>query len=184
MKMVVAYIRHEAFETIRAELLDAGFPSLTIAEVKGSGRQRGITEHYRGAELAIHLRPKLRVEIVVEASDVDIIKSVILRHARTARWATGSSSCFPSTAPSASGRARRAQACCRRTSSRRSPRGCEVRAPRRSCAGEPAHPRRRYAAAGSGSGRTITVSAIAMISSAGRSAASACLRIASGLEAS
>jgi nitrogen regulatory protein PII len=83
MKMVVAYIRHEAFEPIRAELLDAGFPSLTICEVKGSGRQRGITEHYRGAELAIHLRPKLRVEIVVEAPDVDIVKTVVLRHART-----------------------------------------------------------------------------------------------------
>jgi nitrogen regulatory protein PII len=83
MKMVVAYIRHEAFEPIRAELLDAGFPSLTITDVKGSGRQRGITEHYRGAELAIHLRPKLRLEIVVEAGDLDIVKSVILRHART-----------------------------------------------------------------------------------------------------
>ena len=83
MKMLVAYIRHEAFEPIRAELLDAGFPSLTITDVKGSGRQRGITEHYRGAELAIHLRPKLRLEIVVEDGDVDIVKSVILRHART-----------------------------------------------------------------------------------------------------
>ena len=83
MRMLVAYIRHEAFEPIRAELLDAGFPSLTIADVKGSGRQRGITEHYRGAELAIHLRPKLRLEIVVEAADVDIVKTVILRHART-----------------------------------------------------------------------------------------------------
>ena len=41
MKMIVAYIRHEAFEPIRMELLDKGFPSLSIAEVKGSGRQKG-----------------------------------------------------------------------------------------------------------------------------------------------
>ena len=83
MKMVIAYIRHEAFEPIRQELLEAGFPSLTIEEVKGSGRQKGITEHYRGSELQIHLRPKLKVEIVVEDRDVPRIKETILRHART-----------------------------------------------------------------------------------------------------
>ena len=83
MKMVIAYIRHEAFEAIRADLLDAGFPSLTITEVKGSGRQKGITEHYRGSEIAINLRPKLKVECVVEAQDAPRIAETILRHART-----------------------------------------------------------------------------------------------------
>ena len=83
MKMVVAYIRHEAFEPIRADLLEAGFPSLSISEVKGSGRQKAITEHYRGSELAVHLRPKLKLECVVESKDVGVIKEVILRHART-----------------------------------------------------------------------------------------------------
>jgi nitrogen regulatory protein PII len=83
MKMIVAYIRHEAFEPIRAELLDAGFPSLSISEVKGSGRQKAITEHYRGSELAVHLRPKLKLECVVETGDVELVKATILRHART-----------------------------------------------------------------------------------------------------
>jgi nitrogen regulatory protein PII len=83
MKMVIAYIRHEAFEPIRMELLDAGFPSLTVTEVKGSGRQKAITEHYRGSSLAVHLRPKLKLEIVVETKDVGVIKESILRHART-----------------------------------------------------------------------------------------------------
>ena len=83
MKMVVAYIRHEAFEPIREDLLEAGFPSISITEVKGSGRQKGITEHCRGAELAIHLRPKLKLETVVESKDVGVIKEAILRHART-----------------------------------------------------------------------------------------------------
>ena len=44
MKKIEAFIRHEAFEPIRMELLDKGFPSLSIAEYKGSGRQKGITE--------------------------------------------------------------------------------------------------------------------------------------------
>jgi nitrogen regulatory protein PII len=83
MKMIVAYIRHEAFEPIRSDLLEVGFPSLTIAEVKGSGRQKGITEHYRGSEIAIHLRPKLRVEIVVDDDAVGLVTDTILRYART-----------------------------------------------------------------------------------------------------
>jgi len=83
MKMIVAYIRHEAFEPIRADLLEAGFPSLSISEVKGSGRQKGITEHYRGSEIAIHLRPKLKIEIVVDDDAKTLIVETILRHART-----------------------------------------------------------------------------------------------------
>ena len=83
MKMVVAYIRHEAFEPIRTELLALGFPSLSITEVKGSGRQKGITEHYRGAELTNYLRPKVKVECVVAARDVPTIVDTILKHART-----------------------------------------------------------------------------------------------------
>jgi len=83
MKMIVAYIRHEAFEPIRADLLDAGFPSLSISEVKGSGRQKGLTEHYRGSEIAIHLRPKLKLECVVEDEAVGLVIETILRYART-----------------------------------------------------------------------------------------------------
>jgi nitrogen regulatory protein PII len=83
MKMIVAYIRHEAFEPIRQDLLDKGFPSLSISEVKGSGRQKGVTEHYRGSEIAIHLRPKLKVECVVADVDASTIVETILRHART-----------------------------------------------------------------------------------------------------
>ena len=83
MKMVIAYIRHEAFEPIRTELLNLGFPSLSISEVKGSGRQKGITERYRGAELTNYLRPKIKIECVVEAKDVPTIVDVILKHART-----------------------------------------------------------------------------------------------------
>jgi nitrogen regulatory protein PII len=83
MKMVIAYIRHEAFEAIRQDLLDAGFPSLSITEVKGSGRQKGITEHYRGSEIAIHLRPKIKIECVVEDNAVGVVTETILRHART-----------------------------------------------------------------------------------------------------
>ena len=89
MKKVEAFVRHEAFEPIRMELLDKGFPSLSIAEYKGSGRQKGITERYRGSELTIHLRPKLKLEIVVDDTDVPVITETILKHARTGQVGDG-----------------------------------------------------------------------------------------------
>ena len=63
MKKIEAFIRHEAFEPIRSELLDKGFPSLSISEVKGSGRQKGIVETYRGSSLTVNVRPKLKIEV-------------------------------------------------------------------------------------------------------------------------
>ncbi|HWV87402.1 MAG TPA: P-II family nitrogen regulator [Capillimicrobium sp.] len=83
MKMVVAYVRHEAFEPIRTELLELGFPSISITEVKGSGRQKGITERYRGAELTNYLRPKVKIECVVADGDVQTIVDTVLKHGRT-----------------------------------------------------------------------------------------------------
>jgi len=83
MKKIEAFIRHESFEPIRTELLEKGFPSLSVAQYRGSGRQKGITEHYRGSELTIHLRPKMKLEIVVDDKDVSIVVEAILKHART-----------------------------------------------------------------------------------------------------
>jgi len=83
VKKIEAYIRHEAFEPIRSELLEKGFPSLSITEVKGSGRQKGIVEHYRGSTLTVNVRPKLKVEVVVEDKDKSLVVETILKHART-----------------------------------------------------------------------------------------------------
>ena len=83
MKKIEAFIRHEAFEPIRMELLELGFPSLTISEVKGSGRQKGVTERYRGAKLTNYLRPKVKLECVVASSDLETVVQTILKHARS-----------------------------------------------------------------------------------------------------
>ena len=89
MKKIEAFIRHEAFEPIRMELLELGFPSLSISEVKGSGRQKGITERYRGAELTNWLRPKVKLECVVANGDVQAVVDAILKHARTGQIGDG-----------------------------------------------------------------------------------------------
>ena len=89
MKMITAYIRHEAFEPIRAELLERGIPSLSITEVKGSGRQKGIVEHYRGSTLTVNVRPKLKLEIVVDDKEKPLVVETILKHARTGEIGDG-----------------------------------------------------------------------------------------------
>ena len=89
MKKIDAFIRPESFEPIRQELLEKGFPSLTISDVKGSGRQEGITEHYRGAEVDVNVRPKLKLEIVVDDKDVTFVTETILKHARTGKVGDG-----------------------------------------------------------------------------------------------
>lgn len=89
MKKIEAFIRHEAFEPIRSELLEKGFPSISIIEAKGSGRQKGIVEQYRGSTVTVNVRPKLKLEIVVADSDKDLIVETILRHARTGEIGDG-----------------------------------------------------------------------------------------------
>ena len=69
MKKIEAFIRHEAFEPIQARAARSGFPSLSISEVKGSGRQKGVVEHYRGSTLTVNVRPKMKIECVVEDKD-------------------------------------------------------------------------------------------------------------------
>lgn len=89
MKKIEAFIRYEAFDPIRRALTELGVPSMTVTEVKGSGRQGGITEHYRGAELVIHLRPKIKIECVVGDHEVELVVKAILENGQTGEVGDG-----------------------------------------------------------------------------------------------
>jgi nitrogen regulatory protein P-II 1 len=89
MKKIEAYIRHEAFEPIRIDLMERGFPSISLLEAKGSGRQKGIVEQYRGSTLTVNIRPKLKLEVVVEDKDKGLVVETILKHARTGEVGDG-----------------------------------------------------------------------------------------------
>ena len=67
MKMVVAVIKPFKLEAVREALAGIGVSGMTVCEAKGFGRQKGQTEIYRGAEYAINMLPKVRLDIV--ASD-------------------------------------------------------------------------------------------------------------------
>ena len=56
---------------------------MTVSEVSGFGRQKGHTEVYRGAEYTIDLVPKVRVEVLVDDSDLDSVLDTIVKTAST-----------------------------------------------------------------------------------------------------
>ncbi len=89
MKLVTAYVRYEAFEPIRASLLSKGFPSISISEVKGSGRQKGIVESYRGSSVTNYLRPKLKIEVGVRDDDAQLVVDTILENASSGEVGDG-----------------------------------------------------------------------------------------------
>ena len=56
---------------------------MTVEDVKGRGRQLGITESYRGKDYNVDLLPKVRLEIIVKAKDVDNVVKSIIENAKT-----------------------------------------------------------------------------------------------------
>jgi nitrogen regulatory protein P-II 1 len=89
VKKIEAYIRHEALEGIHDRLAAMGLPSMSVTEVKGSGRQKGFTESYRGARTTIFLRPKIKLEMVLDDRDVDRALDCILELAHTGQPGDG-----------------------------------------------------------------------------------------------
>lgn len=67
MKLVIAIIKPHRLEDVREALAGIGVAGMTVCEAKGFGRQKGQTEIYRGAEYAVNMLPKVRLEIA--ASD-------------------------------------------------------------------------------------------------------------------
>ena len=89
MKMVMAIIKPFKLDDVREALSDAGVAGITATEVKGFGRQKGHTELYRGAEYVVDFLPKMKVEVVVNESDVERCIEAIVSSARTGKIGDG-----------------------------------------------------------------------------------------------
>ena len=89
MKLVRAIIKPFKLEDVRGALTDLGVSGMTVAEVKGYGRQKGQTEIYRGAEYAVSFVPKLQLDIVVSDYMVERIIEAIVSNAATGKIGDG-----------------------------------------------------------------------------------------------
>ena len=89
MKKIEAIIKPFKVDDVKEALNAIGIKGMTISEVKGYGRQKGHKEIYRGAEYIVDFIPKTKMEIIVEASQVNEIVETIRNAAHTGKIGDG-----------------------------------------------------------------------------------------------
>jgi nitrogen regulatory protein P-II 1 len=89
MKKIEAIIKPFKLDEVREALHEIGVTGLTVTEVKGFGRQKGHTELYRGAEYVVDFLPKVKIELVIAASQVEAAIDAIIKVARTGKIGDG-----------------------------------------------------------------------------------------------
>lgn len=83
MKKIEAIIRPTKLDEVKIALGEIGVVGLSVSDVRGSGRQSGHRESFRGVSYAIDLLIKVKIEIIARDEDVEEIVNTIERHART-----------------------------------------------------------------------------------------------------
>ncbi len=89
MKKVEAIIRPFKLDEVKIALVNAGIVGMTVSEVRGFGRQKGQTERYRGSEYTVEFLQKLKLEIIIEDDQVDMVVDRIVSAARTGEIGDG-----------------------------------------------------------------------------------------------
>lgn len=89
MQKVTAIIRPEKFEEIKSALEKKGYPGMSVTRIEGHGRQKGLTQQFRGRTYTIEMIPKLKLEIVAKDEDVKMIVKTIMEAARTGEIGDG-----------------------------------------------------------------------------------------------
>ena len=89
MKKVEAVIKPFKLDEGKEALQEIGIQGLSVLEAKGFGRQKGHTELYRGAEYVVDFLPKVKIEVVVEDSQLDQTLEAITQAARTGKIGDG-----------------------------------------------------------------------------------------------
>jgi nitrogen regulatory protein P-II 2 len=89
MKLVIAVIKPFKLDEVRDALTRIGVHGMTVAEVKGYGRQKGHMEIYRGAEYAVNFLPKVRIEVATASEQLEQVMDAIAAAARTGQIGDG-----------------------------------------------------------------------------------------------
>jgi nitrogen regulatory protein P-II 1 len=89
MKKIEAIIREEKLESVKRILEENGYFGLTVSEVSGRGRQKGLSLQWRAGEYRVDFLPKLKIEVVILDEDVSKISNAIANSARTGEKGDG-----------------------------------------------------------------------------------------------
>lgn len=89
MKLITAIVKPFKLDEVKDALKAAGVNGITVTEARGFGRQGGHVETYRGAEYAVDLVPKVRLDILVDQSVVDQVVDVLVKAAGTGKIGDG-----------------------------------------------------------------------------------------------
>ena len=89
MKKIEAIVKPFKLDDVKEALNEIGIKGMTISEVKGYGRQKGHKEVYRGAEYVVDFIPKVKLEIIVDAAQVDQVVAKIKESAYTGKIGDG-----------------------------------------------------------------------------------------------
>jgi nitrogen regulatory protein P-II 1 len=89
VKKVEAIIRPFKLDEVKIALVNAGIVGMTVSEVRGFGRQKGQTERYRGSEYTVEFLQKLKLEIVIEDDQVDMVVEKLIAAAKTGEIGDG-----------------------------------------------------------------------------------------------
>ena len=89
MKYVTAIIQPSKRSAVESGLTEIGLQGMTVTEVSGTGRQKGHTAIYKGAEYVLDYLPKLRIDIATEDRLLDDVMTVIVKAGQTGRLGDG-----------------------------------------------------------------------------------------------
>ena len=95
MKKLECIVRPHKLEDVKVALHDLGILGMTVSDVRGVGRQKGHTEHYRGSEYTVDFLPKIKIEVVVPDELLRQAIDVVARSAKTGKFGDGKIFVFP-----------------------------------------------------------------------------------------
>jgi nitrogen regulatory protein P-II 1 len=95
MKKLECVVRPNKLEEVKGALEALGIQGMTVSEVRGVGRQKGHTEHYRGSEYTVEFLPKVKVEVIVTDELVTNATEAITKAAKTGKFGDGKIFIFP-----------------------------------------------------------------------------------------
>jgi len=95
MRKIEAIIRPTKVQEVKDALDAAGFESMTLTEVKGRGKQKGVMQQWRGQKYCVDLIPKVKMEMVVPSDKTDEVVAIIMKHAQTGSIGDGKIFIYP-----------------------------------------------------------------------------------------